>query len=102
MNIIVFSIIVLTITIIGIILSFIIGFYTNKNVKKSSNYNNCLSNLKISNQDDYIVSELFAGNIKCNLITNTSAPYNAKKWTKKINKFINKPIFKQLMSLEGK
>jgi hypothetical protein len=55
---------------------------------------------KRENKGD-LMQELREGGIKCHILPNDAPVFNTKKWIIAMHKFMRKPIYKQLMSLEG-
>ena len=52
-------------------------------------------------REKYIMKEATNGRIKCNIIRNSAPPFDNDKWVEEMERFIEKPIFKQVMNLEG-
>lgn len=56
---------------------------------------------EVQEEEQFIMNELLEGEIKCHKLPNSALPFNVGKWIDNMKKFMEKPIFKQLMEMKG-
>ena len=101
---IVYFIVISLVTVILIVMSFVWSAKYNSNTRKEKNEKyartRATSN-EIEEKENFIMSALINGEIKCHKLHNSALPYNVDKWIDNMEKFMEKPVFNQLMKLKG-
>ncbi len=97
-------VIIAIVTFILIVSSYIFSILYNSKVDKDNEegyHKKRVVSKEMLKREEYIMSVLRRGEIKCHKLPNTAPPYDVEKWVNGMEKFMEKPIFKQIMELKG-
>lgn len=52
--------------------------------------------------EGHVMEDLMNGRIKCHILPNSASSFKVESWVSGMLNFMKKPIYKQILSLEGK
>lgn len=95
---------IIVLLVVSVCGSYIYSIRYNSKIRQGNNmkyYKKRVASKEMLRREKYIMGVLKRGDIRCHRLPNTSIPYDVEKWVNSMEKFVEKPIFGQIMELKG-